>query len=332
MKNVLTIIFFTIFIGLTSSCEKSNNEYKYNEGRLPRTPVNLSDFNTEHDDFNMTAPTLGELIPFCFSSNRNSNGDEFDIIFKPMDISFDRTTEILTIKNEYGVWGSYEEYFEVIKDGLNKIKTSGNELGPNLIIEHNSNKMNFILLYSTDITGNSKINYISNKNNTEFSDPREVMFLNSGNDNMYPTFNSDKSRIYFCSNRDGNSFNIYYVDVNAETDIESLLSDDSPYEVFLEESLSSLSDDKCPYIFDNKIVFASNREGGNGGFDLYYSLWENNQWSDPVNFGSTINSEYDEFRPIVFDERVSETQSMMIFSSNRPGGLGGFDLYFVGIE
>ena len=37
----------------------------------------LSDFNTEYDDFNSTAPSLGELIPFCFSTNRNSNGNAF---------------------------------------------------------------------------------------------------------------------------------------------------------------------------------------------------------------------------------------------------------------
>ena len=317
---------------IAASCEKTSVGYKYNEGKLPETPLNLSDFNTKHDDFNSTAPSLGGLIPFCFSTNRNSNGDEFDIIYQPMNVNFSKSSGVLTITNKYANWGVYANQYEVIKTGLNKIKTSGNEFGPNLIADYNLNELNFTLLYSTDITGNSQINYISNQTNKNFSEPKEVEFLNSEYEDMYPTFNSDKSKIYFCSNRDGESFNFYYVDVNPSLDIELLLSDDSSYEIVLDPILSSSSDDKCPSIFGNKMVFASNRAGGFGGYDLYYSILKNGKWSEPINFGEKINSEFDEFRPILIDEGVSWTQTMMVFSSNRPGGLGGFDLYFVGIE
>lgn len=40
----------------------------------------------------------------------------------------------------------------------------------------------------------------------------------------------------------------------------------------------------------------------------------------------------DEYRPIVRSDKWKFDNNMMIFSSNRPGGKGGFDLYFVGIE
>lgn len=40
----------------------------------------------------------------------------------------------------------------------------------------------------------------------------------------------------------------------------------------------------------------------------------------------------DEYRPILIEEGVSTTQTLMVFSSDRPGGLGGFDLYFTGID
>ena len=100
----------------------------------------------------------------------------------------------------------------------------------------------------------------------------------------------------------------------------------------MDSSLSSSSDDKCPFIFENKMVFASNRGGGFGGYDLYYSNYENGEWSEPINFGEKVNTEFDEYRPILIDEGVSWTQTMMVFSSNRTGGMGGFDLYFAGIE
>lgn len=331
MKNkakiitIVTLIFFT-------SCDKPLIGYKYNHGSLPSTPINLSDFNTKFDDYNSTAPSLGELIPFCFSTNRNSQVNEFDIIYMPMNVNFDKTSGILKVTNEYDNWGVYMDDYEVIKTGINKIKTAGNEYGPNLVTGYNSNNFNFTLLYSTDVTGNSQINFVSNRTNENFSEPKEVEFLNSGFEDLYPTFNTEKTKIYFCSNRNGVDFNFYFVNVNPEMDIELLLSDKSSHDILMDSSLSSSSDDKCPFIFENKMVFASNRNGGFGGFDLYYCIFENGEWSEPINFGEKINTEFDEFRPILINDGVSETQTMMVFSSNRTGGLGGFDLYFVGIE
>lgn len=328
MKNLTRITVFIVLI-ISTSCEKTPTIY---QGSLPKTPVNLSDFNTEYDDFNSAAPSLGRLIPFCFSTNRNSNGNEFDIIYQPMNINFDKSSGILTVTNEYANWGIFREDYEIIKTGLNKIKTTGNEFGPNLVIGNSSNEFNFTLLYSTDATGNSQINFVSNRTNENFSEPKEVNFLNSEFEDMYPTFNTDKSKIYFCSNRNGNSFDFYYVDVNSEMDIELLLSDNSSYEIIKDTSLSSSSDDKCPFIFEDMMVFTSNRDGGFGGYDLYYSILEDGKWGEPINFGNKINTEFDEFRPILIDEGVSLSQTMMVFSSNRTGGLGGFDLYFVGIK
>lgn len=316
----------------STSCEKPLIGYKYNHGSLPTTPINLTDFNTEFDDYNSTAPSLGELIPFCFSTNRNSNGNEFDIIYQPMNVNFSKTTGELKITNEYDNWEVKRDDYEIIETGINKIRTSGNEFGPNLLIGYGSNEYNFTLMFSSDITGNSQINFISNVTNRNFSEPKEVNFLNSEFDDMYPTFNSDKSKIYFCSNRDGERFNFYFVNVNPGMETELLLSDNSDYEILMDSSLSSTSDDKCPFIFEDKMVFASNREGGFGGFDLYYSNFVNRKWSEPINFGDKINTESDEYRPILINEGVSWTQTMMVFSSNRTGGLGGFDLYFVGIE
>jgi hypothetical protein len=120
--------------------------------------------------------------------------------------------------------------------------------------------------------------------------------------------------------------------VDPEIDIELLLSDNSGYQILMDSSLSGSSNDKCPFIFENRMVFASDRAGGFGGFDLYYSNFENGEWSEPVNFGERINTGFDEYRPVLIDEGVSQTQTMMVFSSNRTGGKGGFDLYFAGIE
>ena len=48
------------------------------------------------------------------------------------------------------------------------------------------------------------------------------------------------------------------------------------------------------------MVFTSNRQGGFGGFDLWYSIFDGTEWSEPKNFGERINTEYDEYRPFCF--------------------------------
>lgn len=94
-------------------------------------------------------------------------------------------------------------------------------------------------------------------------------------------------------------------------------------------------DDKCPYVINGgwseAVYFTSNHPGGQGDFDLYYALNDGKKWLAPVNLGSRINSEYDEYRPIVPLGLIGNfNYHLGIFSSNRPGGKGGFDLYMAG--
>ena len=334
MKNIFIISAISALF-ILNACIIRPDDYPFERGSLPSSPVNLTQFNTVFDDYNSAAPYIRDYIPFCFSTNRNSNGNEFDIICQVLKMDFSKMTGILEMKNLSIDTNNYIYDYDVINIGLEKIKSTGNELGPNLITEENifssTRKDTFTLLYATNVTGNYQINYISNRTNETFSDPKEVRFLNSNFDDLYPSFNKDKTKIYFCSNRNGNDYNFHYVNLKPAKNVEAILSDTSSYQVFMDSTLSSASDDKCPFIFENTMVFASNRSGGFGGYDLYYSIYNNGAWSAPVNCGEKINTRYDEFRPILLNQRVSDTQKMMIFSSNRPGGLGGFDLYYTGI-
>ena len=97
------------------------------------------------------------------------------------------------------------------------------------------------------------------------------------------------------------------------------------------DSINSSSDDKCPMVYNKFMVFTSDRPGGYGGFDLYYSVFRNGNWSSPVNFGPKINTSSDEYRPLI-GYHSDFSNIYMIFSSDRPGGKGGFDLYFTGID
>jgi hypothetical protein len=73
-----------------------------------------------------------------------------------------------------------------------------------------------------------------------------------------------------------------------------------------------------------RLYFASLGLPGIGGYDLFYCQREGNGWSKPVNAGIPINSPFDEIS-LTFDP-ASQTG---VLCSNRQGGAGSFDLYFV---
>ena len=71
------------------------------------------------------------------------------------------------------------------------------------------------------------------------------------------------------------------------------------------------------------LLFAGNFPGkGFGDFDLYISYNTPTGWSEPVNLGANINTEFWESSP-----SLSPDKNALYFSSNRPDGYGGKDLY-----
>jgi hypothetical protein len=59
------------------------------------------------------------------------------------------------------------------------------------------------------------------------------------------------------------------------------------------------SGDGCPILdpYTNDLFMASNRPGGHGGQDIWIAHWNGSGWDNPVNAGSAINTDADEFCP-----------------------------------
>lgn len=80
---------------------------------------------------------------------------------------------------------------------------------------------------------------------------------------------------------------------------------------------------------EKRLYFISDKPGGLGGTDLYYSDFANGKWSEPINLGSGINtSENEMFPTIIIDETGKE---YLYFSSEGMPGMGGLDLYYVNV-
>lgn len=74
---------------------------------------------------------------------------------------------------------------------------------------------------------------------------------------------------------------------------------------------------------DNReLFFASNREGGYGGMDLWVSRFEDGVWQKPKNMGPAINTAGDEAAPFIHTDNKT-----FYFSSDGHTGFGGTDLF-----
>lgn len=81
----------------------------------------------------------------------------------------------------------------------------------------------------------------------------------------------------------------------------------------------------CISANNKTIYFSSDRPGGHGGLDIYKCEKDkNNEWGEPVNMGSQINSEYDEDSPF-----LSPDAKTLFFSSNGHCSMGGYDIFSV---
>ena len=94
--------------------------------------------------------------------------------------------------------------------------------------------------------------------------------------------------------------------------------------------VNSPYDDMDPFIAPDglSLYFASWRPGGYGDSDIWVTTKQTSErnpegyWGPPENLGAFINSEYREALPSITGDGL-----ILVFSSKRPGGLGGYDIW-----
>ncbi len=143
--------------------------------------------------------------------------------------------------------------------------------------------------------------------------------LPKGRGHSGPISISDKGNtIYFTRNRTDKSKGVYLLEICSVK--KTALGWGLPKVLSLNEKGSS---SYHPAINDAGTVmyFASNREGGMGGVDIYkVEKLNDSSWSAAENMGPRVNTQGDEVFP-------SANGNKLFFSSNGWGGLGGLDLF-----
>lgn len=180
-------------------------------------------------------------------------------------------------------------------------------------------------VYTTD--KEVEVFMVSKKDNTNvFSsgEPMPYPFNESGDNQGGCTITIDNKRLYFAMMKQegGNQPNCdIYVSENHGGEWEPIkkLSANVNHPVYWDSQPTVSAD-------GNTIYFASDRPGGFGGIDIYFTTKDpkTGAWSVPKNAGPKINTSGDEKTPFIHSD--SET---LYFSSNGHFGFGGYDIFYI---
>lgn len=90
---------------------------------------------------------------------------------------------------------------------------------------------------------------------------------------------------------------------------------------------NELTLDGCPTVLDDQLWFCSARQGNFRDVDLWIATGDAGAWTGWQNAGQQLNADYQ-----VGELHFSADGQTMVFSSTRPGGLGGRDLWLTARE
>lgn len=162
--------------------------------------------------------------------------------------------------------------------------------------------------------------YLSSKRGNVWGTPVEIKIQGfEGWEVGYPAINKQGNVIVFASNKAGGygGMDLY----KASFDVKNA-SVTGP--INLGPNVNSSGDEVFPFLRDDgRLYFSSDGRGGMGGLDIFYADADGNgMFKMAENMKYPINSSYDDFS-IIFRGNNEEGY----FSSNRPGGKGGDDIY-----
>lgn len=176
--------------------------------------------------------------------------------------------------------------------------------------------------------------YISCSNNAKelISQPHRAIIKNLGSEinsayaEYVPLITPDESVLYFTSRREGSTGNLkdrygnYYEDVYV-----SRKNEDGKWDTpkNIGAPINTNTHDACVALsFDgNQMIIYRTADDILTG-DLYLTRTDFNGWSNPIKMGNEINTPF-----IETSACFSTDTSVIYFSSNKPGGFGGKDIY-----
>lgn len=287
---------------------------------------NLKKFNTRDDEW---APRWGnneKRNSIIFTSNREgSTGKGTDqwtgVSFSDIYVSNKPKSKNTDWPGEWSPVKSYDQG-GVLNSAVNEGEASGNRKGTVLYFTkcpQDKKKVQGCYVYKSLKKGNS------------WGEPELVVLGDSAFNYVHPFISDDELTIYFASNMPGGEggYDIYKATRAKKSAKFSNITN-------LGKNVNTAGQEVFPCMRnDQELYFSSDGHPGMGGLDIFLSRVDNNgNFGKAENMLSPINSSGDDIG-IMFDENEAidpQSQSPYLakgyFSSNRPGGKGGDDIYY----
>lgn len=164
--------------------------------------------------------------------------------------------------------------------------------------------------------GDQDVNlYISKLKKGKWSEPELLQISDPNAWDACPAFSPDGKTLYFASNREGGNggTDLYLSKMDRRGNFRRVRN--------MGRSINTPGNDMFPYVSDDrKLYFASDGHPGMGGLDVFEAVREGRK-VQIQNMGVPLNSSYDDFALIFFNEKEG------YITSNREGGKGDDDIY-----
>ena len=190
-----------------------------------------------------------------------------------------------------------------------------------------------VYLSQTDMSEKNKIIARKNARSCEFAinaiknpvpfNPVNVgSSINTTDDEYWPSITADGQKLMFTRQNvqtgHGQSQEDFCISIFSDSTWQKAYNIGPPLNTPQNEGAQTISSN------GNYMFFtACNRQNGKGSCDIYFSAYNDDHWSEPFNLGYPINTSYWESQP-----SINADGRMLFFSSSRPGGFGGKDLWY----
>ncbi|MBS1538595.1 MAG: PD40 domain-containing protein [Bacteroidetes bacterium] len=248
-----------------------------------KVEISLVEFNSSFDDFSSAMSQNGRLM--YITSSRN-----------------DDKQKIYVVERSSSGWKTPEE----LSGDVNDAKQAGA-----VTLTPDGQFMIFSAFkHSVDGKGRTDL-YSAQKINGKWGDIQNLALLNSSEFDAQPSLSSDGQTLYFVSDRDGGK---------GGTDIyiskKSINGWSAPMNA---TQLNTEADEMSPVIASDNttLYYASNRAGGEGGFDIYTAKRSGDNFSSSINMRSPINTAADEY----FYTSIANSTTAFFSRTNANGDL-----------
>ncbi len=207
----------------------------------------------------------------------------------------------------------------------NQLNTPANEGSPSFNASGNTV---FFVRAVAEKKGGDALNkiFVSRRDGEEWDEPEMLDFQKEKVNYVSPAVSADGQMMFFAANdpEGWGGFDLYFTKKKVDED-----GWQTP--VLLPRNLNTAGDERFPTLDGDTLYFSSDGLAGMGGLDIFKTnRMDKTNWAPPQNLRAPLNSGADDFG-ILMEKKTNLDKNLIgagWFTSNRPGGLGGDDIYF----